>query len=503
MPRLLLFALAFGLAAPAAAQTDDADDGLVRVRLFGGRTGSEVRFDALDAPMELRIDGASVAHIPAGENVHTEREGSTIEVAAEDLRTSGDRVEIASQGLVRIRTGRTERTYRGSFVVTRTGRTLRVVNAVPMQPYVASVVATEYPFKEIEGVKAQAILVRTYALRHRGDRAGYDVEDDQRSQVYRGEGVVTDVTRRAAEETAGMVLTHRGRPIDALYSSSSGGYTAANEAVWFTDPVPYLRAVADPYDSAAPDHRWSTSASADRVHRSLASRHGVPVDGFEITRHSRSGRVVRARLSPSGKTINGAQLRVAINAAAGGRTLKSSKFTARRRGASYHFQGGGFGHGVGMSQYGAYGQARAGRSHREILDHYFAGTTLELLPGATPSAPVATAPPSSRWPRPRARRVLSDRVEAMLRNQAETVAQERNRPEPRAAARRAADTSAAPPAIPPPTPAPDDEETDVTDPDRPTASAGSRHPAPRVAYSRPQAPVRTRPAPASARRGAW
>ena len=427
---LALFGLlpCLALAQPELTATSD-----VRVRLFGGTNPGEVRIEAEDAPLQVTLDTGESFTVPHGENVHVEKSGSRLDVNAEDLRLSATRVEVQAEGLARIRTGRANRTYRGRFELELSGRTVRVINEVPLEPYVASVVATEYPFREIEGVRAQAVLARTYVLRHRGEKNGYDVEDDQRSQVYRGAGVVTETTQRGADETRGQVLRHNGRLVDALYSSSSGGHTANNEAVWFTSPVPYLRGVPDPHDRVAPDHRWTTTAPADAVLRVLARRHGGPVDGFHITETSRSGRVVRVRLVGSGKTINGAQLRSAVNSVAGWRTLKSSKFTATRVGDTYRFEGGGFGHGVGMSQYGAHGQAVAGRTYTEILAHYFQGTELDVLPGAdAPPALVASSEGSPRrWPTPRRRARTLDSVQEQLLQQAEAQSERRIRPRPR------------------------------------------------------------------------
>ena len=92
-----------------------------------------------------------------GDVVHVEREASGLRVAAEGIREMGQRVVIEATGLTRLRTGRIDRTYQGAFEIRASGGSLQIVNRVPMEPYVASVVASEYPFSEIEGVKAQAV----------------------------------------------------------------------------------------------------------------------------------------------------------------------------------------------------------------------------------------------------------------------------------------------------------------------------------------------------------
>ncbi|MEM1056890.1 MAG: SpoIID/LytB domain-containing protein [Bacteroidota bacterium] len=379
MSRLLLvLGLLFGTVA--------ADAQYIRVRLFEGRGGSSARFISNDAAMVVSVDGTVVATAVPGEVVHVEREGSGLDVSAENVRRSGSSVEIVSDGIVRLRTGRYNRTYRGAFEIGRSSRGLRIVNRVDVEPYVASVVATEYPFREIEGVKAQAVLARTYALRHRGDHTHYDVEDTQRSQVYKGEGVATETTREAALLTTGQVLRYGSDLVEAVYSSSSGGHSANNEDVWNSTPVPYLRGRPDPFDAESPQHRWSTSADASRVHRAL-SRYGS-VNAIYPER-STTGHLRRVRLEPVGRTITGSQFRAAINARLGYRTLLSTNMDVRRSGDRYVFDGGGFGHGVGMSQYGARGRAKAGHPYEDILAHYFPGTALGDVEGGSARPLVA------------------------------------------------------------------------------------------------------------------
>jgi len=263
-----------------------------------------------------------------------------------------------------------------------------------MPEYVASVVASEYPFSEIEGIKAQAVLARTYAARRQDTERAYDVDDHTGSQVYKGIEVVTDRARQAALETASERLYYGDVLADAVYSSSSGGHTADNETVWNGTPLPYLRGVPDPYDAGAPDHQWTTRASIRQVHDALSSRYGGRVRGLTVTERSLEGRIVRIELAGS-REISGSQFRSAVNATLGYRTVRSTHVEIDRSGDDYVFTGRGFGHGVGMSQYGARGQAREGRSYREILAYYFQGTSVERAPSAA-SAPVATA--SRRWP---------------------------------------------------------------------------------------------------------
>ena len=317
----------------------------------------------------------------------------------------------------RLRTERRDRPYHGALSVDadRSHRAaLRLINTVALRDYVASVVPSEYPFPEIEGVKAQAVLVRTYALKARGKYGDYDLVDHVGSQVYEGIQSETPTSRRAAAETEGEVLTHRGALVEAVYSSSSGGHTADNDAIWSGRPLPYLRGRRDPYDRAAPDHEWTTDVGRDEFHRALSRHFGGTVTGVEIGERTREGRVRTVRLLGSRpQTVQANALRLAVNQTFGSRLLRSTFFSMQPRGGRYYFRGRGFGHGVGMSQYGAREQARQGHSHRDILAFYFADTRLErrevllsepLYAGvphrAAPLTPIPTRPAAEPPVRP-------------------------------------------------------------------------------------------------------
>ena len=358
-------------AGPARAQ-----EPTVRVRVLSREAPSDVAVEAEAAPLAVAVDGRPVGTLAPGARLRVVRRGREVEVQGAGLRGRGGAVRV--DGGARVRAGRTDRRYAGALEVSAADGRLEVVNAAPLEAYVSSVVASEYPFLEVEGAKAQAVLARTYALRRAGARGRYDLDDHTGSQVYRGADAETETSRRAAAETAGEVLRYGGGLAETPYFSSSGGYTADNDAVWAGAPLPYLRAVADPYDADSPHHAWETTVGQGRLHRALSDRFGGRVRGFTVARRSRSGRVVEVALDGARRpSISGSQFRSAVNAGLGARTIRSTRFEVGRDGDAYVFTGSGFGHGVGMSQYGARGQARAGRSYRDILAYYFAGTTLD------------------------------------------------------------------------------------------------------------------------------
>lgn len=374
---------------PAVAQPTDPD---VRVRILSQENPSEVRVEAAEGPVRVLVDGTPAVTLRPGEGGTLSRAGREVRARFAGVDLTGTLVRLEGPG-VRLVAGRVDRRYPGAFAARVADGRLELVTHAPLEPYVASVVQSEFGFASLEGAKAQAILARTYALRRIGSHATYDLDDNTSAQVYKGSGVTRDVSLRAALDTRGEVLTYRGELADAYYFSSSGGHTADNDLVWNGAPVPYLRGVPDPYDDAAPDHTWQTSASRTAVLDALSRRFGGRVEGLTIRRRSRSGRVLEIDLIGGTRSISGVQFRQAINALAGARTVRSTRFDVSVEGDRYVFRGGGYGHGVGMSQYGALGQARAGRTYRDILAYYFVGTEVQT-PGGLP-APVLVASSSA------------------------------------------------------------------------------------------------------------
>jgi stage II sporulation protein D len=190
--------------------------------------------------------------------------------------------------------------YRGDIhlILNSRGR-INVINQLPLEQYLRGVVPRELSpaaFPQIEALKAQAIAARSYALATRGRfrNEGFDVRDDAQSQVYDGLGAEHPLTNRAVEETRGLVVVYKdeeGRmaPIEALYTSTCGGRTENNEAIFLTRPVSYLRSVECAPDRTAPANR---EIIADQMAETLSGPEGqlardvavLDVLGFSLPR---------------------------------------------------------------------------------------------------------------------------------------------------------------------------------------------------------------------------
>ncbi|HWI62657.1 MAG TPA: SpoIID/LytB domain-containing protein [Symbiobacteriaceae bacterium] len=237
-----------------------------------------------------------------------------------------------------------------------------------MEEYVAGVVAAEmgdsFP---LEALAAQAILARTYSLRRL--ELGITLSDDPgTAQAYAPERV-TEKIREAVDRTRGSIMTHGGELVDAVYHACAGGRTAtAPEGMQAPDRL-YLRPVADP--PCPRDETWSTLFGA----RELGAAAGVQgaVRSVAIGERGPSGRALT--LVVNGKAVNIFRFRDAL----GGNRLKSTLLTAvRLEGDRVRISGRGWGHGVGLSQWGAAALAGRGFTAEEIIQHYFANVAVEL-----------------------------------------------------------------------------------------------------------------------------
>ncbi|MDQ7843854.1 MAG: SpoIID/LytB domain-containing protein [Armatimonadota bacterium] len=272
------------------------------------------------------------------------------------------------------------RPYRGILEVRRTpsGR-LTVINELDLEEYLYGVLKMEVdPRWPAEALKAQAVAARTLAIYSLGRfRAeGYDVRATTESQVYGGLAVEDPRTTAAVDATRGEVVTYQGRPILAVYHSDSGGATESSEYVW-GGRYPYLRGVPDPYTSAAP---WTLRMGLSELEGRLR-RAGLGVSaitGVDVADVTPSGRARTVRITSASGTVvvRATDLRGLI----GTEVMKSTLFAVRLFAGDepwVEFSGRGSGHGVGLSQWGARGQALAGASYADILRYYYSGVTIE------------------------------------------------------------------------------------------------------------------------------
>jgi stage II sporulation protein D len=262
-------------------------------------------------------------------------------------------------------------------VIARKGALL-AVTAVPLETYVAAVISREAPPTfHPEALKALAVAVRTYAVgMARTPRdPDYDMAASVEDQVFEGVDDIAPPFRDAVEATRGEVALYRGEPARTVYHSTCGGRTESAESAWGKD-VPYLRAQHCEDCSGSPAYRWKyrmSTAEGRRVAQALGVRPGKDLR-FSVTAWSPTGRASRVRIASAGvsRDVSAAEFRKA----AGYARVRSLKMEIATAPDGWVFRGEGYGHGVGMCQFGANGMARAGKGYREILARYYPGVQI-------------------------------------------------------------------------------------------------------------------------------
>jgi SpoIID/LytB domain protein len=212
--------------------------------------------------------------------------------------------------------------YRGAIVIRKPGSRLAIVNHLGLQSYLKGVVPWEMPSSwHPEALKAQAVAARSYGLANLTNGTYFDVYDDTRDQVYGGVDAESSSTNAAVAATAGEVRKYGGALATTFFYSSSGGRTAANEDVWGYDPIPYLRSVADPWDTISPHHSWGPTRYSRATLDAMLGGYvaGTLRDLIVSVNPSRRAGTVQVVGTGGRSSLTGEQLRYVLN-------LKSSWF---------------------------------------------------------------------------------------------------------------------------------------------------------------------------------
>lgn len=270
--------------------------------------------------------------------------------------------------------------YYGGFEFKRiNGGSLTAINVINLESYLTGVVSTEMSYSwPLEALKAQTVCARTYAANMIMRSAyyssyGYDLTDDTYCQAYSGTSRIGTNGRiaQAVNETAGQCIVYNGSLISALYFSSDGGATESSVNV-FGSSYGYLIGKIDPYEAASNSlnskSSWTNTFTAD----SLGAKVGIGTCTSATATYSATGNVIKLVLVGSGgtKTLTKSECRSSLG-------LNSIRYTITKSGSSFIVAGGGWGHNVGMSQYGAYAMASTyGFSYKSIVGFYYTGIKL-------------------------------------------------------------------------------------------------------------------------------
>jgi stage II sporulation protein D len=276
----------------------------------------------------------------------------------------------------------------------------REIARVPLEQYVAGVVAAEMPVSfELEALKAQAMTARTYIVRRivNHDFSGMPVNNAAVTDTVAHQAYLTEVQlkkswgnesfninmakiNQAVNDTQGLIITYNNKPINATYFSTSNGYTENSEDYWGVNE-PYLRSVSSPWDQKI-SPKFSTTIQMTLkqfltklgLKNSKASTNAIPAS-LSITNNmnvqfSQGHRITK--MSIAGKSFTGKEIRERL-------ALPSSSFTWKKSGDHIDITVLGSGHGVGMSQWGANGMAMEGKLAQEIIKHYYKGIEIQSV----------------------------------------------------------------------------------------------------------------------------
>jgi len=297
-----------------------------------------------------------------------------------------------------------DKLYHGEMVVRLSdpGK-LTVINVLRLEAYLRGVVPREIGSEGVPtaALKAQAIAARSYALFYRGrhETDGFDLLAGPGDQVYGGIDAERDQSTRAVVATRGFVAVYHGRAIRANYSSTCGGVTESAHRVWRGEHYPYLKAVRDrprsgkAFCEASRYFRWEETWGCVQLQRIIAEHlpKEVPaaggkelgrLKGLKALKRSPSERVEVLEIKMEGGTfrVHGDRIRWVLRRPDGGllRSTILGKFKVKRGSScTVTLKGAGYGHGVGMCQFGAMELARRGKTAPQILRHYYRGITLE------------------------------------------------------------------------------------------------------------------------------
>jgi stage II sporulation protein D len=276
------------------------------------------------------------------------------------------------------------REYSGEFELVRTGQGLAVVNELPLEDYLVGVLRAEVSDRwPTEALRAQAIVARSYAAYQRMLNAAkpYHILASTAHQQFAGRVPPSSPSWSAVRETSGLILRWEGDLFPAFYHTESGGWTEDPRTVFAARNMPALKAVRCEFSTGGPHYYWNLDVKlADLTETLRRNEVGVgTVTAIEISERTPSLRAewVTVHGTRSSARIRGNDFRRML----GYDTFKSTLFAVALDGDSARFAGRGYGHGVGLCQWGAKGMAEQGHQAKQILEQYYPGTTLGPLDG--------------------------------------------------------------------------------------------------------------------------
>lgn len=334
---------------------------------------------------QIKIAGfsLSIAELPSGRLLAKNRDvftigrekGNLLRLQGKEIRASAFAL-TAGQGYFSI----SGKKYKGKIMVyPANNREIWVINELPLEEYLVGLINREISSQwPIEAVKAQVVAARTYALFQKENRSDYlyDLEATVNDQVYEGINFEDQLARKAVKETEGEIILYRGQPIFAVYHACCGGKTESPAYLW-SGYYPYLKSVPCSFCLDSPHFVWTYQINIDKLEKILKKRFYFhhTLEEIEEGPRNESNRITTINL-------RGKRDKLAIPASEfrqllGYDHLRSTNFWVKKVNRTFSFSGIGWGHGVGLCQWGAKGMAETGADYHSIIKYYYQNVEIE------------------------------------------------------------------------------------------------------------------------------
>jgi stage II sporulation protein D len=364
------------------------------VRVLIGNSSRELQ---IESDAYIISENEKLALVKAGNKIIVEPiyEELLIQLGTKNFNGKEFYLESVNDSLIEIN----NKKYRGRIKLINVDGDVKTINQLSLEDYIKGVMTKEMPVgkgtENYEALKAFAIAARTYALNKIfNSRTYYDLLPDVSDQVYGGADSEHPLSNSAVDETRGLILTFENKPAIIFYHSTCAGYTESSANVFTKEEIEYLKSIKDgdtPYCSISPNFNWKEVIPEKTFIKrlfdaKLLKSENYSIEKFNIQSRFPSGRINELEIllknddGISSISIFGNQIRSIIKNQTGSGILKSNNFIIQINSErNIEIIGKGYGHGVGLCQWGAIAQSRLGKSYQEILSHYFPGTEIKRL----------------------------------------------------------------------------------------------------------------------------
>lgn len=328
---------------------------------------------------QLKINGShlSITEIPSGRQLFKNKNFLTI------VREKGPSLRIKEMGISASGFALTStqvylpilgKKYKGKILFyPGNNRDIWIINELPLEEYLVGLVNKEISSQwPLAAVKAQVVAARTYAYFQKEKRADnlFDVEATVNDQVYGGVDFEDERARKAVRETEGEVILYQGKPIFAVYHACCGGKTESPVYLWSGD-YPYLKGISCLYCLDSPHFVWNYQLDIDKLEKILQEKGSayLPIKEIVVGPRNESKRITKIIIRREGDVLEipAPEFRQLL----GYDQLRSTNFWVKKIHGSFSFSGLGWGHGVGLCQWGAKGMAETGADYQSIIKYYY------------------------------------------------------------------------------------------------------------------------------------